>query len=215
MKRETVKEKKDRAQAIASRLAQAFPEVRVPLHHRNPYELLVATILSAQCTDEMVNRVTPELFRLYAEPEDLAKAPVREIEKVIRPLGLFRSKARNLKQCTRQLIEKHGGEVPGNMQDLTRLAGVGRKTANVILGHAFGIPGIVVDTHCKRLSRRLGLTRQEEPSKIERDLMKLMPDEYWTSFSHRLILHGRKVCHARKPQCQICTLNDLCPSAIL
>ncbi len=215
MKRETVKKKKNRIQTIVSRLAQAFPEVRVPLHHRNPYELLVATILSAQCTDEMVNRVTPDLFQRYADPRDLAQAPVREIEKVIRRLGLFRSRARNLKRCAQQLVKEHGGDVPAIMEDLTRLAGVGRKTANVILGNAFGIPGIVVDTHVKRLSRRLGFTRQDDPNKIERDLMELLPEQDWTGFSHRLILHGRKVCHARKPQCQICTLNDLCPSAIL
>ncbi len=215
MKRETVKEKKNRMQTIASRLAQAFPEVRVPLHHRNPYELLVATILSAQCTDEMVNRVTPDLFRRYADPRDLAQAPVREIEKVIRRLGLFRSKARSLKRCAQQLVKEHGGDVPATMEDLTHLAGVGRKTANVILGNLFGIPGIVVDTHVKRLSRRLGFTRKEDPNKIEQDLMKILPKEQWSPFSHRLIFHGRKVCHARKPQCGRCYLNDLCPSANL
>jgi endonuclease-3 len=193
-------------------LAEAYPEVRVPLNHQNNHELLVATILSAQCTDEMVNKVTPELFRRYPTPASLARAPLNQIEKIIRRLGLFRSKAQSLKQCSKQLVEKYAGEVPATMEDLTRLAGVGRKTANVILGHAFGVPGIVVDTHCKRLSRRLGLTKQEDPNKIEQDLMKLLPPQEWTGFSHRLILHGRRVCYARKPGCQICFLNDLCPS---
>lgn len=204
-----------RAQEIAARLARAYPEIRCPLHYRNHYELLTATILSAQCTDEMVNKVTPELFRRYPTPDALARAPVGQIENMIRRLGLFRSKARSLKKCAQELAEKYAGEVPATMEELTRLAGVGRKTANVILGHAFGVPGIVVDTHCKRLSRRLGLTKQEDPNKIERDLMKLLPPQEWTGFSHRLILHGRRVCYARKPNCKGCTLNDLCPSAEL
>lgn len=215
VKRETAKNKRNRTEAIASRLAQAYPEIRVPLNHRDNYELLVATILSAQCTDEMVNKVTPTLFRFYPDPEQLANAPAREVERLIRRLGLFRSKARSLKKCAKELVEKHGGEVPGTMEELTRLAGVGRKTANVILGHAFAIPGIVVDTHCKRLSRRLGLTRQKDPNRIEKDLMGILPPKEWTGFSHRLILHGRKVCHARKPNCRVCALNDLCPSADL
>jgi endonuclease-3 len=215
MKRESVEEKKSRAATIAGRLAGAYPEIRAPLDHRNNFELLAATILSAQCTDEMVNRVTPELFRRYPTPVDLVKAPIEEIERLIRRLGLFRSKARSLKQCAGELVEHHGGEVPASMEELTRLAGVGRKTANVILGHAFAIPGIVVDTHCKRLSRRLGLTKREEPDKIERDLMGLLPRDEWTGFSHRLIIHGRRICHARKPDCKACVINDLCPSAAL
>jgi endonuclease-3 len=212
MKEEAAEEKKKRALTIAGRLATAYPEIQVPLHHRNNYELLVATILSAQCTDEMVNKVTPELFHRFPTPDSLARAPVGQIEKIIRRLGLFRAKARSLKQCAKQLVEKHGGEVPAAMEDLIGLAGVGRKTANVILGHAFGIPGIVVDTHCKRLSRRLGLTRKEDPKKIEQDLTKLLPPQQWTGFSHRLILHGRRVCYARKPACKTCLLNELCPS---
>jgi endonuclease-3 len=214
VKRESVEAKRKRAPAIAGRLAKAYPEIRVPLHHRNHYELLAATILSAQCTDEMVNKVTPDLFRRYPTPAKLAAASVREIETLIRRLGLFRAKARSLKQCAKQLVRKYSGEVPATMEELTLLAGVGRKTANVILGHAFGIPGIVVDTHCKRLSRRLGLTRQEDPDKIEQDLMALLPPEEWTGFSHRLILHGRRVCYARKPDCKGCFLNGLCPSAM-
>jgi endonuclease-3 len=213
MKKEAAGEKKKRALSIAAHLAEAYPEIRVPLHHRNNYELLVATILSAQCTDEMVNKVTPELFRRYPTPATLARAPLSEIEKTICRLGLFRSKARSLKECSTQLAETYDGEVPATMEELTRLAGIGRKTSNVILGHAFGIPGIIVDTHCKRLARRLGLTRQEDPNKIEQDLVKLLPPREWTGFSHRLILHGRRVCHARKPACRACTINDWCPSA--
>jgi endonuclease-3 len=215
MKKEAAGEKKMRALNIAARLAEAYPEIRVPLHHRNNYELLLATILSAQCTDEMVNNVTPELFRRYSTPETLARARVGKIEKMIRRLGLFRSKARSLRECGKQLAENHDGEVPATMEELVRLAGVGRKTANVILGHAFGIPGVVVDTHCKRLSRRLGLTKYDDPNKIERDLKKLLPPKEWTGFSHRLILHGRRICHARKPACRPCTINELCPSAEL
>jgi len=169
MKRERVEEKRRRALAIAGLLTQAYPEIRVPLHHRSPYELLVATILSAQCTDRMVNRVTRELFRRYPRPEALAKAPSLEIQKLIRSLGLFRSKARSLKRCAKRLVERHAGEVPPTMEELTRLAGVGRKTANVILGHAFGIPGIVVDTHCKRLSRRRSCLRQGTISRTAGD----------------------------------------------
>jgi endonuclease-3 len=228
MKRESAEETKQRARAIAARLARAYPDLRVPLAHRNNFELLVAVILSAQCTDEMVNRVTPELFRLFPAPNAMARAPLAQIEKSIRRVGLFHAKALALKKCAGQLVEQHAGEVPATMEELTRLVGVGRKTANVILGHAFGIPGIIVvrqahhsegtrtvDTHCKRVSRRLGLTRREDPNKIEQDLMKLLPPEEWTGFSHRLILHGRRICHARKPNCQICVLNDLCPSAFL
>jgi endonuclease-3 len=213
VKRESADEKRRRAAAIARRLAEAYPGLQVPLEHKNTFELLVAVILSAQCTDEMVNRVTPELFRRYSTPRALARAPVKSIEARIRRLGLFRAKAAALKKMSRQLVDKHGGEVPVTMEELTRLPGVGRKTANVILGHAFGVPGVIVDTHCKRVSRRLGLTREENPEKIERDLMKLLPPEEWTGFSHLLVLHGRRVCYARKPDCQSCAVNDLCPSA--
>jgi len=212
-KRETLEEKKGRAEAIVERLTQVFPEVHVPLHHRNPFELLVATILSAQSTDEQVNKITPKFFDHYPNPERLARAPLHEIEKLIHSLGLFRNKARSLKKCAQQLVKDYRRKVPSTMEELTHLAGVGRKTANVILGYAFGIPGIVVDTHCSRVSRRLGLTKNKEPNKIEKDLMALLPKEEWTPFSHRLIVHGRRVCHARKPNCQACFLSDLCPSA--
>jgi endonuclease-3 len=209
---ETIQERSARASAIAEGLALAYPEIKVPLHHNNIFELLVAVILSAQCTDEAVNKVAPELFRRYPTPAKLAQADPGDIEKLIRTLGLFRAKAKSLRRCARQLVEEFGGHVPSTMAELTRLAGVGRKTANVILGHAFKIPGIVVDTHCRRLSRRLGLSRYEDPAKIERDLNRLLPPEAWTGFSHRLIIHGRRVCHARKPACASCALNELCPS---
>lgn len=212
-KRETFAQRSGRARLIAARLAKADPDLKVPLHHRNTFELLIAVILSAQCTDEAVNRVTPELFRRYPDPAKLAQAWTQEIEDIIRPLGLFRAKAKSLKECARQLVEEFGGNVPSTMADLTRLAGVGRKTANVILGHAFDTPGIIVDTHCKRVSRRLGLSRQEDPDKIEKDLNRLLPPKEWTGFSHRLIIHGRRVCYARKPACERCILNDLCPSS--
>ena len=212
-KRETLQEKSARAGAIAVRLAQAYPGVECPLQHKNIFELLVAVILSAQCTDAAVNKVTPELFRRFPNPKKLSQALLGEIEPVIRTLGLFRAKAKSLKRCARQLTEEFNGQVPATLEELIRLAGVGRKTANVILGHAFGKPGIAVDTHCKRLSRRLGLTRRQDPTKIEYDLCRLLPPEQWTGFSHRLILHGRAVCHARRPECECCVVNEFCPSS--
>jgi endonuclease-3 len=210
--KETFTQKKERAVAIAGHLAKTYTELKVPLAHRNTFELLVAVILSAQCTDEAVNRVTPELFRRYPDPATLALASTTEIEQIIRTLGLFRAKARSLKESARQLVEEFGSQVPATMEELTRLAGVGRKTANVILGHAFDKPGIIVDTHCKRLARRLELTREEDPVKIEKDLNQLLPSREWTAFSHRLIIHGRAVCHARNPACARCVLNELCPA---
>jgi len=211
-KRETLQEKSLRAGAIARHLADAYPGVECPLAHNNTFELLVAVILSAQCTDAAVNKVTPALFHLYPTPAALSRASIADIESLVRTLGLFRAKARSLKHCAQQLVHEFNGEVPATMGELTRLAGVGRKTANVILGHAFDLPGIVVDTHCKRLSRRLGLTRQQDPTKIEQDLARLLAPEQWTGFSHRLILHGRAVCHARKPACAECIVHELCPS---
>ncbi len=211
-KTETVAQKSARAHAIAGRLARRYPELKVPLRYRNTFELLIAVILSAQCTDEAVNLVTPELFHRYPDPEALSQTSTADIEPIIRRLGLFRAKAKTLKECARQLVDQFGGEVPATMEALTKLAGVGRKTANVILGHAFATPGIIVDTHCKRLSRRLGLTRQQDPTKIEQDLSRLLPAKEWTGFSHRLIIHGRRVCYARNPACAECVVNDLCPS---
>jgi endonuclease-3 len=212
-RRERLPEKSARAAAIAARLRRADPEIKIPLDHQNTFQLLIAVILSAQCTDAAVNKVTPQLFRRYPDAAALAAAPAGEIEKMIRTLGLYRAKAKSLQRCARQLMEDFGGEVPSTMEELTTLAGVGRKTANVILGHAFGIPGIIVDTHCRRVSGRLALTRRQDPADIERDLTRLLPPGEWTGFSHRLIIHGRQVCYARKPACVRCVLNDLCPAA--
>jgi len=211
--RGTLSEKSARAAGIAGGLAELYGAVECPLIHRNNFELLVTVILSAQCTDAAVNRVTPELFACYPDPTALAHASLADIESCIRTLGLFRAKAKSLKRCAQQLLQDHNGEVPSAMEALTKLAGVGRKTANVIRGHAFGKPGIVVDTHCRRLARRLGLTRQQDPVKIEADLSRILPPTEWTNFSHRLIIHGRRVCFARKPACDRCTLSDLCPSS--
>jgi len=211
--RETAREKAGRAAAIAAGLASLYSEVECLLTHRNNFELLVAVILSAQCTDAAVNKVTPGLFARYPDPSALAQAFLADIESCIRTLGLFRAKAKSLKRCAGQLVLNHHGEVPSAMADLIELAGVGRKTANVIRGHAFGEPGIAVDTHCRRLARRLGLTRQQDPVKIETDLARILPPAEWTNFSHRLIIHGRRICFARKPACPHCSLSRFCPSA--
>jgi endonuclease III len=210
--RESLEAKTARASAITARLALAYPDVQCPLAHKDTFELLVAVILSAQCTDVAVNKVTPELFRRYPTPVALSRARVADIESTIRTLGLFRAKAKSLKRCAQQLVQEFNGAVPSTMEELTRLAGVGRKTANVILGHAFNTPGIAVDTHCKRLAKRLGFTRHQDPVKIEKDLARIIPPKEWTGFSHRLIFHGRQVCHARKPACERCQLKTLCPS---
>ncbi len=182
------------------------------LVHSDPYQLLVATILSAQCTDARVNLVTPELFRRYPDPISLANAEPAKLEELIRSTGFFRAKARNLLAMAGQVVERHGGRIPMDLEALTALNGVGRKTANVVLGTAFGIAeGVVVDTHVKRLSRRLGLTKGKTPEQIERDLMKVIPREEWVDLSHRLIQHGRKVCLARRPRCESCTFAPFCP----
>ena len=210
--REPAQDRIRRAGAIAARLGMLYPGFECPLAHRNTFELLVAVILSAQCTDAAVNKVTPALFARFPTAAALAGASTDEIESMIRRLGLFRAKARSLKRCAQQLLDDCGGQVPSSMAALTRLAGVGRKTANVIRGHAFGQPGVAVDTHCRRVSRRLGFTRRMDPVKIEEDLGKLLPSQEWSGFSHRLILHGRAVCHARNPECATCGLRSLCPS---
>ena len=199
---------------VIPRLKGEYPDARTELDWRNPLELLVATILSAQTTDVRVNQVTRDLFEKYRAAEDYAAADPAQLEEDIRPTGFYRNKARALQGMARALIERHGGEVPRTMADLVALPGVGRKTANVVLGNAFGVDeGIVVDTHVRRVSTRLGLTGEGDPEKIERDLMRVVPGEDWTIFSHLLILHGRRVCKARKPDCPGCVLNDLCPSA--
>jgi endonuclease-3 len=204
--------KVDRAQQVARLLAQAYPDAQCALVHRNAFELLIATILSAQCTDERVNQVTRTLFAKYPTPQALASVPIPELEKLIQSTGFYRNKARNIHACCRKLVEEHGGQVPAEMEKLVQLPGVGRKTANVVLGTAFGIPsGIVVDTHVARIVRRLGLTRHKDPEKIERDLMQQLPQREWIDFSHRLIWHGRKVCKARRPLCDQCVLAAICP----
>ena len=204
---------KSRASEIAWRLKSEYPQVRTALNFSNPLELLIATILSAQCTDERVNQVTLRLFNKYRVAQDYAKADLAELEEDIRSTGFYHNKARNIKACCRTLVEKHGGQVPKSQEDMVKLEGVGRKTANVVLGSAYGIPGITVDTHVKRLAQRLGLTSHSDPVKIEFDLMGLIPQEEWSDFSLRLIAHGRRVCVARKPKHLQCCLADICPSA--
>jgi endonuclease-3 len=204
----------ERLPEIMQRLREAHPDARCALHHNSPFELLIATILSAQCTDERVNQVTPTLFAQYPTPEALAMAEQDELEELVRPTGFFRQKARFLQGTAWMITHEYDGGVPVDMDDLTSLPGVARKTANVVQGVAFGIAeGIVVDTHVKRLSKRLGLTQQDNPNKIERDLMELVPREDWIDLAHLLIFHGRRVCKARKPDCLRCVLDDLCPSA--
>jgi endonuclease-3 len=202
------------ADAVADRLTHEYPDVRCALEHGNAYELLVATILSAQCTDARVNMVTPAVFRRYPSPADLAAADPDELEDLVRTTGFFRSKANNLIRMARDVDERFGGDVPVSLDDLTSLGGVGRKTANVVRSVAFGEPGLPVDTHVTRLSKRLGLTRHTDAVKIEFDLMPLFPPEEWGDLSLRLIQHGRKVCFARKPACGSCSLNDICPSSL-
>jgi endonuclease III len=199
---------------VIPRLKREYPDARTELDWRNPLELLVATILSAQTTDVRVNQVTSELFGKYRTAEDYAAAAPAQLEEDIRPTGFYRNKARSLQGMARALLERHGGEVPRTMAELVALPGVGRKTANVVLGNAFGVDeGIVVDTHVRRVSNRLGLTEEKDPEKIEQDLLRVVPEEDRTVFSHLLILHGRRRCKARKPDCPGCVLNDLCPSA--
>jgi endonuclease-3 len=202
-----------RVAAILRVLAKTYPNAHCELTYSNPLELLVATILSAQCTDVQVNKVTPGLFKKYRTARDYASVPLGDLERDIRSIGLYRSKAKNIQACCRVLIEQHGGNVPQTMEELHALAGVGRKTANVVLGNAFGInEGIVVDTHVGRLSRRLGLTRHTDPVKIEKALMPLIPRQNWALFSHWLIFHGRRRCKAQNPDCPHCELKDFCPS---
>jgi endonuclease-3 len=214
MPRESAVARRARTQKIIAGLMRAYPDAHCELNYSNPLELLVATILSAQCTDKQVNLVTTELFRKYRTARDYAEAGSGELEQAIQRLGFFRNKARSLKGCCRALIERHGGDVPRTMDELHSLAGVGRKTANVVLGNAFGInEGVVVDTHVTRLAQRLKLTRHADPVKIEKDLMQLVPQPDWTLFSHWLIWHGRRRCYARKPDCPHCEIRSLCPSA--
>jgi len=216
MPRESKRAMRDRAGIVFDLLEQEYPEAKTALEHANPFELAVATILSAQCTDERVNMVTPELFRRFPDAASLAEAPQEELEELIHSTGFFRNKAKNLMGMARAVVSEHGGKLPRNLAELTRLPGIGRKTANVILGNAFGIDeGVVVDTHVKRLSGRLGFTRESTPEKVERDLMETFPRERWTPLSHLLIFHGRGPCKARRPACQDCVVAHLCPSSLV
>jgi endonuclease-3 len=212
MAKESAAAREKRIHQILPILERLHPEACCALNHTNAFELLVATILSAQCTDVRVNMVTPVLFKKYPTPKALAKAPQEDIEKIIQSTGFFRSKAKSIRESAADIVGKHGGKVPETMEDLTSLRGVGRKTANVVLGNAFGQNvGLVVDTHVSRLAQRLALTSETDPEKIERDLMRLVPREQWTIFAHWLIFHGRQVCGARKPNCAGCGLLAHCP----
>ncbi len=205
-----VKSRKQKAHVVLNELSRCYPRVECGLVYHNPLELLIATILSAQCTDVRVNKVTPELFAAFQNVSDFADAPPTKLEEAIRSTGFFRNKARNIRACCRQLVELYDGQVPGSLAELVELPGIGRKTANVVLGEVFHVPGLVVDTHVKRLANKIGLTREKTPEKIEQDLMKIVPEQNWTLFSHLLVTHGRQVCFARRPQCWECVLRRIC-----
>jgi endonuclease-3 len=211
MPRESLADRKKRALRIHRKLAKAYPDADCALRYETPFQLLIATILSAQCTDKMVNSVTPALFARYPDPKAMSAAKTADLEALIRSTGFFRQKTKSLINASTDIVEKFGGEVPRTLEELTTLRGAARKTANVVLGNAFGIPGLTVDTHMKRINTRLGLTRNDDPVKIERDLMELVPQKDWTWFSHRVIHHGRQCCDARKPQCERCPLRSDCP----
>ncbi|MDJ0775892.1 MAG: endonuclease III [Mastigocoleus sp. MO_167.B18] len=205
---------KIRALEILIRLKRLYPDATCSLTHNSPVQLLVATILSAQCTDERVNKVTPDLFARFPDAESLANADLEELEQLVRSTGFYRNKAKNIRAACRKIVDEFDGQVPGRMEDLLQLSGVARKTANVVLAHAFGInAGVTVDTHVKRLSQRLGFTKHQDAVRIERDLMKLLPQADWENWSIRLIYHGRAICKARSPACEVCQLADVCPSA--
>ena len=210
-----IADRQDRITEVIRRLRKAYPDAHCALNHTSPFELLIATILSAQCTDARVNIVTADLFRKYRGPSDFAAVSKTELEKDIHSTGFFRNKAKNIQAACKRIIEEFGGEIPRTMDEILTLGGVARKTANVVLGNAFGIAsGVVVDTHVSRLSQRLGLTDSTTPEKIERDLAAFIPKKYWVMFPHWIIFHGRQICIARKPKCSECVLADICPSKI-
>lgn len=209
---ESLKKKKERVKIIFEILDPIYTREKTALKYINPFQLLVATILSAQCTDERVNQVTKTLFKKYKSPNDYIKAPIAELEDDIRPTGFFKNKTKAIKGCAQGILDLYGGKVPSTMEEMIRLPGVGRKTANVVLGAAFGVPGVVVDTHVKRLTQRLGLTENQDPDKIEKDVEELLPKDRWRRFSDILIYHGREICKARKPAHERCPVFKWCPS---
>ena len=214
--RESKSQLKERTEKIIKLLKRAHPDAKCALHHSNAFELLVATILSAQCTDERVNKVTADLFRKYRRPEDYLKVPATELQEDIRTTGFFRNKTKSIQGACKLLVEEFDGEVPQSMEELLKLPGVARKTANVVLGVAYGkAEGVVVDTHVSRLSHRLKLSRHKDAGKIEKDLMEIIPRKNWIEFAHLLIFHGRRICKARRPLCEECVVEELCPSSIL
>jgi len=214
--RERKSQLKDRTEKIIKRLKRAHPDAKCALNHANAFELLIATILSAQCTNERVNKVTADLFRKYRKPEDYLKVPATELQQDIRTTGFFRNKTKSIQGASKMLVEEFNGEVPQSMEELLKLPGVARKTANVVLGVAYAkAEGVVVDTHVSRLSHRLKLTRHKDAGKIEKDLMEIVPRKNWIEFAHLLIFHGRRICKARRPLCEECVVEELCPSSIL
>ena len=210
--RESLANKKIRAKAIYRTLSKTYPNVRCELNYKTAYQLLVATVLSAQCTDKRVNQTTPALFKKYPNPVKMAQADIKDIQRLVKSTGFYRAKAKNIKTLSSKIITDFDGRVPNKLESLITLPGVGRKTANVVLGHAFGIPGITVDTHFGRLSRRFGWSRSLDPVKVEFEVGKLIPEKEWTNLSQRLIWHGRRVCHSRKPACGACPIAKYCPS---
>jgi endonuclease-3 len=209
---ESILRKKARAKAIYQILTKNYPNVRCELVYKNPYQLLVATVLSAQCTDKRVNQTTPALFKKYNSIKKMAAADIKDLQQLVKSTGFYRAKAKNIKNLSQKILIDFNGKVPSNIEDLVTLPGVGRKTANVVLGHGFNIPGITVDTHFGRLSRRFGWSNQKDPVKVEFEVAKLIPQSQWTNLSQRLIWHGRRVCHSRKPACGACAIANLCPS---
>ena len=206
-------QKKVRARAIYRILCKSYPNVRCELNYKTPFQLLVATVLSAQCTDKRVNQTTLALFKKYPNPKKMAEAEIKDIQRLVKSTGFYLAKAKNIKLLSSKIITEFDGKVPNKLEELIQLPGIGRKTANVVLGNAFGIPGLTVDTHFGRLSRRFGWSTATDPVKVENDVAKLIPEKEWTLLSHKLIWHGRRICHSRKPECGICPLAKLCPSA--